>query len=149
MKKHDDKHVGRITSKSFLEKHTGEFRKQLEGQHYAPATLAEYDRCIAVFCSLMWRGRIDTASLNEKAVDRLIRKVQHHRGQDRSAAFMVKRFVQYLIESGVAPAMPAVTDDSARAQLRREYEHYLRNQRGLSEATVYSCWRLSDRKSVV
>jgi integrase/recombinase XerD len=29
--------------------------------------------------------------------------------------------------------------------LRLEYEEYLRNQRGLSERTIYHCWRLADR----
>jgi hypothetical protein len=29
--------------------------------------------------------------------------------------------------------------------LRLEYEEYLRNQRGLSDRTIYHCWRLADR----
>jgi hypothetical protein len=29
--------------------------------------------------------------------------------------------------------------------LRLEYEEYLRNQRGLSERTIYHCWRLANR----
>ena len=37
---------------------------------------------------------------------------------------------------------PAATDSE---RLRREYEEYLRVQRGLSERTVYHCWRFADR----
>ena len=30
-------------------------------------------------------------------------------------------------------------------ELRLEYEDYLRSQRGLSEKSVYDCWRFADR----
>jgi integrase/recombinase XerD len=145
MKKHEDGYVGKITSQNPLEDHSREFRRQLESQHYAPATLGEYDRCIAILCGLMRRGQIDTGSLTESTIERLVGKIQKHRGQDRSAAFMVRRFVQYLIESGTAPRTPAVIDATAGGQLRREYESYLLNQRGLSEKTIYGCWRFADR----
>lgn len=29
--------------------------------------------------------------------------------------------------------------------LKLEYEEYLRNQRGLSERSIYHCWRFADR----
>ena len=32
-----------------------------------------------------------------------------------------------------------------RAGLRRDYEDYLRRQRGLSERTIGHCWRFADR----
>jgi site-specific recombinase XerD len=35
--------------------------------------------------------------------------------------------------------------DSARAELRQEYEKYLRQQRGLSERTIIHSWRFADR----
>jgi integrase len=60
-------------------------------------------------------------------------------------AFAVKRFVRYLIEQGAAPSLLPSPDDTARGQLRHEYEEYLRNQRGLSERTIYHCWRFADR----
>jgi site-specific recombinase XerD len=34
---------------------------------------------------------------------------------------------------------------SAHQALKNEYEDYLRNQRGLSEATIYHCWRFAER----
>ena len=43
-------------------------------------------------------------------------------------------------------APSASTDkDSARVELRQEYEKYLRQQRGLSERTIFHCWRFADR----
>src|SRR5260370_3656217 len=34
---------------------------------------------------------------------------------------------------------------SSNDPLKLEYEDYLRNQRGLSERTIYHCWRFADR----
>ena len=33
----------------------------------------------------------------------------------------------------------------ARETLRRDYEDYLRRQRGLSDSSIYQCWRIADR----
>ena len=43
----------------------------------------------------------------------------------------------------VRPNPSSVITD--RERLRREYEEYLRVQRGLSERTIYHCWRFADR----
>lgn len=42
-------------------------------------------------------------------------------------------------------ASPSIAKEAARAELRREYEAYLRQQRGLSERTIFHCWRFADR----
>lgn len=39
----------------------------------------------------------------------------------------------------------AVDKKKARTELRRDYETYLRRQRGLSERTIFHCWRYADR----
>lgn len=39
----------------------------------------------------------------------------------------------------------AVDKNKTRAELRRDYETYLRRQRGLSERTIFHCWRYADR----
>lgn len=35
--------------------------------------------------------------------------------------------------------------EASRALLKRDYEDYLRRQRGLSERTIFHCWRFADR----
>lgn len=55
---------------------------------------------------------------------------------------MVRNFVRFLIEQGIVKQQP---DNSARARLKRDYEQYLRRQRGLSETTIYHAWRIADR----
>lgn len=41
--------------------------------------------------------------------------------------------------------LPLTAKQIARAELRRSYEEYLRHQRGLSERTIFHCWRFADR----
>jgi hypothetical protein len=38
-----------------------------------------------------------------------------------------------------------MTKELARTELRRDYETYLRRQRGLSERTIFHSWRIADR----
>ena len=62
------------------------------------------------------------------------------------AAFMAKRFVRFLTEQGVGkPSSPPTAKEIARAGLKRDYEAYLRRQRGLSERTIFHAWRFADR----
>lgn len=41
--------------------------------------------------------------------------------------------------------LPYTAKEIARAELRRNYETYLRRQRGLSERTIFHSWRIADR----
>ena len=57
---------------------------------------------------------------------------------------MARRFAEYLAVIGVAtPTL--TTRDQARRDLRRDYEAYLRQHRGLAERTIGHCWRFADR----
>jgi len=147
MKKHDLHNTGTTnkTPSDPLGKYPSRFRSQLEGQHYSPSTIAEYGRCIAALGELLRELQIDTASLTESITERLIKRLQGRSCRKSWTAFVVKRFVRYLIEHGAAPSSLSSPDETARGRLRREYEDYLRNQRGLSERTIYHCWRFADR----
>ena len=60
--------------------------------------------------------------------------------------YRINRFRDYLIENaGAPPRSEPPLDMSPRACLKREYETYLRSQRGLSEDTIYHCLRFFDR----
>jgi len=43
------------------------------------------------------------------------------------------------------PSLLTTEKGRARAELKRDYEIYLRQQRGLSERTIFHCWRFADR----
>lgn len=60
--------------------------------------------------------------------------------------YRINRFRDYLIENTSAPARSEPPlDMSPKAVLKREYETYLRSQRGLTEDTIYHCLRFCDR----
>jgi integrase/recombinase XerD len=121
------------------------FRSHLESQHYSPFTVAGYGRCIAALGRLMRELQIDMSSLDERNIERLIGRLQPYSAGNRSTAFAVKRFVRYLVEQGATRSLPPAPNDTTRGRLRQEYEDYLRNQRGLSESTIFHCWRFADR----
>jgi hypothetical protein len=124
------------------------FRTYLEGQQYAPATLAEYEHCLGALGELMRERQIDPGSLNEGNVGRLITTLQRHsRRKSRKSliAFVVRRFLRYLVESGVVMPPLAETDATVRGRLKKEYEDYLRIQRGLSERSIHNCWSFAER----
>lgn len=60
--------------------------------------------------------------------------------------YRLNRFRDYLIDNASSPARPIPPlDMSPRAILKRDYETYLRVQRGLSHDTIYHCLRFYDR----
>ena len=83
------------------------------------------------------------ASLDEADARRLGRGCGARR--KRYATFIIRRFIRYLIDAGAVRPPEPHRDDSPLARLRQEYEEYLRVQRGLSERSIYHCWRFADR----
>ena len=59
------------------------------------------------------------------------------------AKYMVKHFVRFLLEHGVRLRVATPTPrENARDKLRRDYEDYLRHERGLSEKSIRNLWYL-------
>jgi len=124
----------------------GEFRCHLEGQHYRRATIAEYTRCIDALGQLMKERGVDIKDLDEDLAVSLISSWERPLSQGKYPTFIVKSFVKFLTDLGAGrPVLPPTIDDTARELLKRDYEDYLRNQRGLSERTIGHCWRFADR----
>jgi site-specific recombinase XerD len=122
------------------------FQRQLESQHYRPVTVAEYLRCIAVLGRQMAAAALELKDLDEvRAVD-LIARSGHRSTCSKHNAFIVRTFVKFLTTVGATkPALVRAPDDTMRGRLKLEYEEYLRRQRGLSERTIFHCWRFADR----
>lgn len=123
--------------------HLNQFRAYLESRSYSPGTLAGYIRAVSALGVLMPKHRIALEDLNEAEAVRLFAKAEWPAYQRRHGNYMVKHFVQFLVERGVKicvvkPAMP----ENSREKLRRDYEAYLRNERGLSEKTICKLWYL-------
>ena len=83
--------------------------------------------------------------------------LRHCRGRSPTLLFSVKRQnvadgYTLSVETQAFRQKPAQRHYRQRSDvmealkvLKAEYENYLRNQRGLSERTIYHCWRFADR----
>lgn len=125
--------------------HSHQFQAHLEGEGYSPASLKRYGRCIDTLGALMRRHEISLADLGEAQMVELIAKSESA-WYRACAIYPVRRFFQFLVEQGAAAPVVAVPpQECARTALRRDYETYLRCQRGLCEATIHCCWLVADR----
>ncbi len=121
------------------------YRTELEQLDYSGETVQTYLRVVRMLFRTIDVHGIALADLTP---DRAADLVQ--RGADRSKqatydAFIVRRFVAFLTSLGVAAPPKTTPQELARAALRRNYEDYLRRHRGLSERTIYHCWRFAVR----
>lgn len=122
-----------------------QYRAELEGLNYSRWTVETSLRVIRELGHLMdVHGAVLADLTPDRAADLIGHSVKRS-GCKTSSAFMARRFAAYLVTLGLAKPPPAAPQDLARAALRHDYEDYLRRQRGLSERTIYSCWRFADR----
>lgn len=123
-----------------------QFRQYLLKRNYAEGTTGQYLRCIGVLAEMMKADGITIEELDEAQAVALIAKAGWSRNRGTYPAFIVRRFVRFLAEQGVGkPAVPPTAKEVGRRELKRDYENYLRRQRGLSERTIFDSWRLADR----
>jgi site-specific recombinase XerD len=117
------------------------FLKRLESQDYAPSGLEGYRRRLNEFRAEVIARGVPLEQLDENRALEVFAAVEPT-SKPTHARFMVRNFIRFLIEQGIVKQQP---DNSARACLRRDYEQYLRRQRGLGETTIYHAWRIADR----
>lgn len=120
----------------------------LSAQGYALATLRNYDAAITRFCAAVELHAIGTRHLDDQQIGQIRAAVLEGVAPRirTNTRFCLNRFIDHLVQEGVATLLelpPKVM--TALDRLRKEYETYLRNQRGLSEATIYHCMRFLER----
>lgn len=130
----------------FFGDHLDDFRRHLLDQSHAASTVGQYLRCIGMLAEMMKAHGIELAELDEAQAVALIAKTGGNRNRRPYATFIVKRFIRFLNGRGTAKQpLPRSAKEVARAALKRDYEIYLRRQRGLSERTIFHSWRFADR----
>jgi integrase/recombinase XerD len=126
--------------------HPDEFRRHLLDQNHTENTVGHYLRCIGNLAEMMKAHGIALAELDEAQAVALITKTGWIQKRRIYAAFIAKRFIRFLNERGIAKLpLPRTAKEITRAELKRDYEVYLRRQRGLSERTIFHSWRFADR----
>jgi integrase/recombinase XerD len=119
-----------------------QFRQHLLNQSYSESTVKQYMCGIDSLAKMMKAQKIPLKELDEaQALELMVKTISIPKRRTKTTS-MTRRFVQFLSELGVAKPPPPPT---AKALLRRDYETYLRRQRGLSDSTIYSHWRWADR----
>jgi integrase/recombinase XerD len=123
-----------------------QFQKHLERQHYRPSTIEQYAHCLDAFGAKMKALDIDLKDLDEDRAADLITASKPRSSRCKHEAFIIRSFIRFLTGLGAAkPLLTMAPADTARGRLKRDYEEYLRRQRGLSERTIFQCWRFADR----
>jgi site-specific recombinase XerD len=129
-----------VTFQSF-EDYLEQFRRSLIDHNYANGTISPHIRCLNVLAEAMKAKAITLEELDETLAVEIIAKTGWMRDRSTYRALIVKRFVRFLVERGVAKApCPPTAKEAARDELHRGYSVYLRRQRGLSERSVARLW---------
>jgi integrase/recombinase XerD len=121
-----------------------QYRAELERLNYGRATINVYLRTIRKLGQLIGSHDLPLDQLTPDIAAELLLRADWHGDRRQYAIFVVRRFVGYLTTLGLAKPPPTARE-LARAALRRDYEDYLRRQRGLTEQTIGHCWRFADR----
>jgi integrase/recombinase XerD len=132
----------------WLQPHRQRFLQDLSAQGYARCTLRIYDAAIGRICTAVEKRSLGEGDLSGKKIVRLRAAVLDGimPRVRTNTKFCLDRFIGHLVEAGVASLPEAPPKLVTRLdRLRAEYDTYLRDQRGLSKATIYHCLRFMDR----
>jgi hypothetical protein len=128
-----------------LDRHVGSFEDRLKALDYKPGTIKIYRVLIRRLATIMEARGVRPEDLTVELAAELVRGEERTTLEPHKCANIARRFTEHLVELGVATALPPTPKQIARQALRHGYEDYLRRQRGLSDRSIYHCWRLADR----
>jgi site-specific recombinase XerD len=112
------------------------FATSLVGDSYAASTVRSKLRWVIDLGWWLQEEQLTAAQLSEPVVDRFLKELQRRGRLRRGQGPTTLRFVTDLQRQGVIPRPEPVCDTSPLAELERQYERYLRTERGLTPATV-------------
>jgi integrase/recombinase XerD len=122
------------------------FRSYLEAEHYSKSSIRECARFINDLDRLMKKKKVEIGDLDENHAVDLITSLRVSSSGKKRGRYIAINFVRFLTDSGAGKSvLPPELDETPRGRLRRDYEEYLRCQRGLSERTIRDCWLLAAR----
>jgi hypothetical protein len=129
----------------FLKHYIESFEDRLKDGNYKAGTIKIYRVLIHRLAMIMDERCVRPEDLTVELAAELVRGEERKTLEPHKCANIARRFTEYIIGIGVATATPPTPKQIAREKLRHNYEDYLRRQRGLSDRSIYHCWRLADR----
>jgi len=136
------------SSDTSVEYYINKFIQSIVEQGYKKGTVTIYRSQAMKLSSLMADRKVSPNDLNEKTATALIDEIVagYAKGKRSHYRYCLQRLRDYFIDYAGAPPRPeAPVDPSPRACLRREYQKYLEEQRGLSDRTVNACLQYFER----
>jgi len=122
------------------------FLSHLKAEHYSKKSIRDYTKCLDVLSRRMRKRGIDVMDLDEGGAVALVTNSKRNPSRRKDRVCVVRNFIRFLTASGAGkPVPPTELDDTPLGRLRRDYEEYLRRQRGLSERTIGHCWGFAVR----
>ena len=137
-----------MQSRHCVDSHAERFAAQIEAEGYSHGSIVKYRATSEALWSAMEAASLNSADLSDDSMDQIAMPIINAASakDQKHCRYRLNRFRDYLIEKGDAPAREEPPlDMTPRACLKREYEAYLRVQRGLSDDTIYHCLRFFDR----
>ena len=135
----------RSGSGTCLDQYIESFAERLTARNYKPGTIKTYCVLIRRLAMIMEGRCVGPEDLTVELAAALVRGEERKTREPHKCANIARRFTEHLIDIGVATAPAATPKQVARGTLRRDYENYLRRHRGLSDRSIYHCWRFADR----
>jgi integrase/recombinase XerD len=125
--------------------HLDSFIATLAQSGYAGETVQKRLRLLNAFDRWLGQRGLLFSDLNEDVADLFLeeRRAGGHLGHGDPQA--VRRFLDHLRGSGVVRSPEPVKDESPLAILGRQYEGYLKKERGLSPVTIGHHWQFARR----
>ena len=119
-----------------LAAHLDSFAASLVEDSYAVSTVRSKLLWIAQLGWWLQENKLIVAQLNECIVNTFLKEMQRQGRLRRGQAWTILRFAERLQSQGIIPSPEPTCDTSPLAELERQYERYLRTERGLTTATV-------------
>jgi integrase/recombinase XerD len=122
------------------------FLNYLRAEHYSKKSIHDYTKHLNFLNRQMRKHGVDTMDLDEDRACDLVTGLSRPSSRRKDILFSVRHFIRFLNSSGAGkPVPPIEPDNTPMGCLRREYEEYLRRERGLSERTIEHCWGFAAR----
>ena len=128
-----------------LDPYIESFEGRLRERNYTSGTIKTYRVLVRRLASFMEARGIAPEHLTVELAAELVHDEVRRRREPNKYKNIARRFAEHLIDLGVASAPSPTPQQIARKKLRHDYEDYLHRQRGLSQSTIFSSWRIADR----
>lgn len=119
-----------------VEPYLAAFEQTYAAENYKAQTIVVYRRLARIFGAVLDEAGIAPSSVTLDCVEPLTRDLPRERRNSIRLDTIARRFVQHLVDIGVAQPVPLTGAQIARAALLADFETYLVKQRGLSPRSI-------------